>query len=191
MRLGIDLDGVVADFIGGWMLRYNMEFGTNLTEDMVDHWDAAGDLTHFGDLSDFWQWAGASGHGPTVFRNLESYPGSLEAIEELAACHDIVILTMKPDWAAADTFAWISDHRIPTREVHLLRNKWKVDCDIYLDDSPYAVPALVKHQPDSIVCRFVRPWNEPVDGAVDIYGWDEFRSFVAREKGDRDCSKRD
>ncbi|MCP3974184.1 MAG: hypothetical protein GY720_06800 [bacterium] len=191
MRLGIDLDGVVANFIRGWMLRYNLEFGANLTEELVDHWDAAGDLTHFDDLSDFWQWAGGSGHGPTVFRNLEPYPGALGALNDLAACHDIVVLTMKPDWAAPDTYAWISDHRIPTREIHLLRKKWQVDCDIYLDDSPFAVPSLVKHRPDAIVCRFVQPWNEPVAGAVDVYGWDEFVSLVAREKGDRDCAKRD
>jgi len=191
MRLGIDLDGVVANFISGWMLRYNMEFGTNLTEDLVDHWDAAGDLTHFKDLSDFWDWAGASGNGPTVFRNLDSYPGSLSTLDELATCHDIVILSMKPDWAAPDTYAWISDHRLPTREVHLLRDKWRVECDIYLDDSPLALPDLLKHRPDSIVCRFVRPWNEPIAGAVDVHDWDEFASFVAREKGDRDCTKRE
>lgn len=191
MRLGIDLDGVVANFIHGWMLRYNMEFGTHLTEDQVEYWDAARDLTHFADLADFWHWAGASGNGPTVFRHLESYPGALETVEELAACHDIVILTMKPDWAAADTFAWISDHRIPTREVHLLRHKWRVDCDIYLDDSPYALTDLVTNRPDALVCRFVRPWNQPVTGAVDVHDWNEFRSIVDREKGERDCSKRE
>jgi len=191
MRLGIDLDGVVANFIRGWMLRYNMEYGTNLKEDQVDHWDAAGDLTHFEDLSDFWHWAGASGHRPSVFRHLEPYPGALEALNDLSACHDIVVLSMKPDWAAADTYAWIADHRLPTREVHLLRSKWLIDCDIYLDDSPFAVVDLVKHRPDRIVCRFVRPWNDPVEGAVDIYDWEEFRSFVAREKGDRDCARRD
>jgi 5'(3')-deoxyribonucleotidase len=191
MRLGIDLDGVVTNFVRGWMLRYNMEYGTALTEDMVDHWDAARDLTHFTDLSDFWQWAGASGHGTTVFRNLEPYPGAIEALHELAICHDIVILSMKPDWAAADTYSWLADHRIPTREVHLLKDKWDVKCDIYLDDSPYAVSWLVDKRPKSIVCRFVRPWNEPVEGAIDIYGWDEFESLVEREKGDRDCSKRE
>jgi uncharacterized protein len=191
MRLGIDLDGVVANFITGWMLRYNLEFGASLSEEMVDHWDAAGDLTHFDDLSDFWTWAGGSGHGPTVFRNLEPYPGAIKSLEHLAACHDIVVLSMKADWAAPDTYAWISDHRIPTREIHLLRDKWQVPCDIYLDDSPYAVPGLVENRPDSIVCRFVRPWNEPVAGAVDVYSWEEFVSLVDREKGDRDCSKRE
>ncbi|MDJ0952162.1 MAG: hypothetical protein QNJ81_00655 [Acidimicrobiia bacterium] len=191
MRLGIDLDGVVTNFIKGWMLRYNLEFGTNLTEDRVDRWDAAGELTHFDDLSDFWQWAGASGHGPTVFRNLDPYPGALEALHDLAECHDIVILTMKPDWAAADTYAWLAEHRVPTREVHLLRDKWEVACDIYLDDSPFALHDLVNKRPQSIVCRFVRPWNEPIEGTTDIHSWNEFVSLVAQEKGDRDCSKRE
>ena len=190
MRLGIDLDGVVTNFVRGWMLRYNMDFGTKLAEDQVDHWDAARDLTHFDDLSDFWQWAGASGHGPTVFRNLEPYPGSLEALHDLAICHDIVILSMKPDWAAADTFAWIADHRIPTREIHLLTNKFLVPCDIYLDDSPMAINALVNKRSEAVVCRFVRPWNEPVDGAIDIRSWPEFAGLVDRIKDDRDCEKR-
>ena len=35
LRLGIDLDGVVADFNGGWMRRYNVEHGTSLDPDHV------------------------------------------------------------------------------------------------------------------------------------------------------------
>lgn len=189
IRLGIDLDGVVANFIDGWMMRYNMEYGTSLTEDQVDHWDAAHELTHFQDMSDFWQWAGASGNGPTVFRNLRTYPGALTTLNELATCHDIVILTMKPDWAGHDTFSWIADNHIPTREVHLIRDKWNVDCDIYLDDSPYVLSGLVAKRPNSIVCRFVRPWNEPVPGAINVHNWDEFLELVAREKGDHDCGE--
>ena len=46
MRLGIDLDGVVADFNTGWVNRYNDEFGSNVSSDQVDSWDAMGDLTH-------------------------------------------------------------------------------------------------------------------------------------------------
>lgn len=182
MRLGIDLDGVVANFNLGWMTRYNVEFGTHLTEDLVDHWDAAGDLTHFPDLTDFWDWAGAAGGGPSVFRNLTAYPGAIETLRELALDHDIVVLSMKPDWAAADTFAWIADHRIPTREIHLLRDKWKVDCDVYLDDSYQALTALVEHRPEATVCRFVRTWNEPVAGARDIRDWGEFCSFIKEEE---------
>lgn len=190
VRLGIDLDGVVANFIRGWMTRYNAEFGTQLTEDMVDHWDSAGDLTHFADLSDFWHWAGASGRSPTVFRHLDTYPGALGTLRSLAERHDVVVLTTKPDWAAADTFAWLADKRIPTREVHLLRGKWRVACDIYLDDSPYEVPGLVSNQPGSVVCRFVRPWNEPVEGALDVHSWEEFAEVVDRVAGGWDRTRR-
>ena len=33
MRLGIDLDGVVADFTAGWVARYNEEFNTDIQRD--------------------------------------------------------------------------------------------------------------------------------------------------------------
>ena len=181
MRLGIDLDGVTANFVEGWMSRYNVEFGTDLTEDMVDHWDAALDLTHFERMDDFWEWAGANGHRPTVFRHLTTYPRARDILRELAQNHDIVILTMKPDWATSDTFAWIAEQHLPTREVHLLRDKWRVACGVYLDDSPYVLPKLVRNRPDSLVCRFVRPWNTAVEGACDIHDWDEFAGLVNRE----------
>jgi hypothetical protein len=106
----------------------------------------------------------------------------LRTLNELAVDHDIVILSMKPDWAASDTFAWIAEHHIPTREVHLLRDKWKVPCDLYLDDSPHALPDLAKHRPEATVCRYVRPWNQPVPGVRDIHDWAEFCAFVKQEE---------
>lgn len=179
MRLGIDLDGVVADFNGGWMQRYNEEHGAELTPDMVVSWDGLYQLTHFPDMGEFWRWARNHGGGPTVFRHLEAYTGAVETLRRLnREGHDIVIVTSKPDWAVHDTFEWLADNRIPTREVHCLDDKWLVECDVYLDDSPYVVPALVKQRPDAVVCRFVRSWNTPVEGAVDVHSWDEFAAVV-------------
>lgn len=178
MRLGIDLDGVVADFNRGWMRRYNEEHGAALSVEMVTSWDGLYALTHFEDMRDFWAWARNHG-GPTVFRHLEPYSGAVDTLRSLnRSGHDIVILTAKPDWAVHDTFEWLADQRIPTREVHILDDKWRVACDVYLDDSPYVVPALVEQRPDALVCRFVRPWNGPVDGALDVEDWDGFAQVV-------------
>ena len=88
--------------------------------------------------------------------------------------HEIVIITTKPFWAIHDTFAWIAQHRIPTREVHIKDVKWTVACDLYLDDGPHVIESLVKHRPRATVCRFVRPWNHPVPGAQDVTDWQEF-----------------
>lgn len=179
MRLGIDLDGVVANFTGGWIDRYNAEFGADLSPDMVLEWNHMPELTHFGSSGAFWSWA-RNGDGPSVFRNLELYPDAAAALETLAADHEVVILTTKPGWAIHDTFAWLADKEIPTREVHITRHKWQIATDVYLDDSPYHLPELAAQRPDAVVCRYVRPWNRPVDQVVDVPDWSAFLELVER-----------
>lgn len=178
MRLGIDLDGVVADFSKGWMGFYNKQHGTSLTSDMVDGWDAIPALTKFADMDEFWDWA-RDLNGASLFRHLDTYPGAVDKMWELAKDgFKLVIITTKPWFAIHDTYAWLSDNMIPSSEIHIIDDKWEVDVDVYLDDSPHMVPALVRHRPQATVCRFVRPWNEPVEGAVDIRDWDEFAKLV-------------
>ncbi len=177
MRLGIDLDGVVADFNKGWVDRYNAEFGASLSSEQVTTWDAAADLTHFDDMSRFWRWAEGGDHA-SIFRNLETYPGAVDALGRLSRDHEVVIITTKPRWAVHDTFAWIAEHRIPTREVHMTDVKWRVPCDVYLDDAPHQILDIHRNRPEAVTCRFVRPWNAPIAGVRDIHDWDEFVSLV-------------
>ena len=177
MRLGIDLDGVVADFASGWVNRYNSEFDSELSSEQINHWDAMGNLTHFESMGAFWRWA-ARGERGSIFRHLEPYPGAVETLDRLSRNHEIVIITAKPDWAVHDTFAWMADHRIPTREIHVTEAKWRVPCDVYLDDSPRQIDELHRNRPEAVVCRFVRPWNEPFPGVRTIRDWDEFETLV-------------
>lgn len=182
MRLGIDLDGVVADFNSGWIRRYNRQYGVELAEDAVQAWDAIPSLTHFDDMGEFWKWA-QDHDGHSLFRHLDTYPGAVEALWELTRKRQqVVIITTKPFWAIHDTFAWLAQHRIPTREVHIVEDKWKVSCDVYLDDGPHVIASLVKNRPEATVCRYVRPWNQPVPGAVDVANFEEFMAVVAREQ---------
>lgn len=178
MRLGIDLDGVVADFNTGWISRYNSDFGADVAFDAVKAWDAIPSLTHFRHMGEFWRWA-QDHDGHSLFRHLETYPEAVETLWELArARHEIVILTTKPPWAIHDTYAWLAQHRIPSREVHILDRKWTVDCDIYLEDAPHNLENLVAHRPDRVVTRFVRPWNGPVPGTEEVSDWEGFAKLV-------------
>jgi 5'(3')-deoxyribonucleotidase len=179
MRLGIDLDGVVADFNAGWMARYNDEFGTDLVPEMVQSWDGFIGLTEFDSNTEFWTWA-RNDDGPGLFRNLPLVPGALESLRRLSRNHKIVIITTKPRWANAETFAWIADNDLPTREVHITGRKWEVDCDVYLDDGPHNLESLVLERPDRSICRFIRPWNDHVAGTIDIDSWDTFEALVEK-----------
>lgn len=177
MRLGIDLDGVVADFNTGWISHYNHQFGADIAFDEVVSWDGILPLTHFRHMGEFWEWA-KDHDGHTLFRHLDVYPGAVEALTRLARRHDVVIVTSKPDWAVSDTFAWLGDHRIPTREVHILADKWRVACDVYVDDAPHILRSLVRHRPQATVCRFARPWNSPVEGTHTVETWDDVDRLV-------------
>jgi len=176
LRLGIDLDGVVADFNIGWMDRYNRQFGTQLHHSQVVKWDGLHRLTHFETMDDFWDWA--SSGDSTIFRALPPIPGAVETIAELAEEHRIVIVSSKFDWAIPDTLEWLAEQRIVAREIHFVWDKTRVPCDVYLEDSPSNLAALVAAHPDSLVCRMIRPWNMPLDGALDVPDWPAFRQAV-------------
>ena len=181
LRLGIDLDGVVADFNAGWIRLHREEFGSDLHPSMVTTWDGLAELGGFDDMRAFWEWARGSGLRPSIFRHLELYPTALDTMHRLRADgHAIVIITTKPDWAITDTLRWLADHEIPTREVHITDVKSDVDCDVYLDDSPHVLPELVAHRGDAVICRFVRPWNQPVADTIDVDAWSTFHTVVTR-----------
>ena len=180
MRLGIDLDGVVANFTMGWMNFYNKEFGAELEVEDSQRWNDLVDLTHFENMGEFWRWS-SDLDGRSLFWHLEPFPGAIDALQSLAdAGHEIVVITTKPDFAVADTHEWIANHDIPAAEIHILEDKWLVECDVYLDDGPHVLPRLVANRPESTVCRYVRPWNHPLPGAVDVTDFDEFRELVER-----------
>ncbi len=180
MRLGIDLDGVVANFTKGWMDFYNREFGTDLEVGDSKRWNDLVDLTHFANIGEFWRWS-SDLDGRSVFWHLEPFPGAVEALRALTDDgHQVIIITTKPRFAVDDTYEWIESHRIPAAEIHILEDKWLIEAAVYLDDGPHVLPGLTRYRPESTVCRYVRPWNKPVPGTVDVNDFDEFREVVSR-----------
>lgn len=179
MRLGIDLDGVVADFNEGWTRLHREEFGSEVTPEMVTTWDGLHHVAGFTDMETFWRWARPNVRRPSIFRHLTPYPGALDTLRRLDALgHRIVIVTTKPNWARVDTLRWLADHEVPTGEIHITFRKSDVPCDVYLDDSPHVLAELVRHRSDAHICRFVRPWNDELDGTVAVASWDDFDDFV-------------
>ena len=166
MRIGVDLDGVVANFTKGWTKYYEEEFGKKILEDDIQSWGLSEPLTHFKEDLDFWKWA-KDINGSSIFRNLEVYENSVETLNELSKSgHDIVIISSKPWWSIHDTLMWLGENKIPTKEIHFIEDKWTIDCEVYIDDAPYQLENYKENTVDKKIIRFVRSYNKPLDGCL-------------------------
>ena len=69
-------------------------------------------------------------------------------------------------------------HKLTRREIHFIEEKWKIDCDVYIDDAPYQLDNYVKNRKDKTIIRFVRLYNDPIEGVHDLNEWNDLIALL-------------
>lgn len=170
MRLGIDMDGVLADFSGSWRRLYEEQYGP--IPPTPPTWDGFLEVTHFDTSEQFFDWL--EHHEECVFGTATPDLLGISALAELEQRgFEIILITSKPDWAVESTREWIKKWEVPHSELHISYDKSKIPCAAYLDDGPHNIIDFVKNT-DAVVCRWVQPWNYHIDGSYDIHSWGQF-----------------
>jgi 5'(3')-deoxyribonucleotidase len=169
LPIGIDLDGVVADFVGGWIKRMAAEYPewkAPVEADITD-WDFVDQTVFPNDWTTFWQWVKME----HLFDDLNAYPGAVGAINDISHYSDIVFITARPVWACEDTLRWLDREGLGRFTVCYNGSKTSIPCSAYIEDAPHFLAQYVAERPEAVTFRMVRPWNSMVDWTVPLYGW--------------------
>lgn len=165
MKIGIDIDGVLADFTGHWPALYKLWFGRDVDQRIVDSWNGIAQV--FGDEDLFWRWVDSV---PNFWRDMPLIEGAAGALYDLKMKgHELILITNRHDRARAQTDQWAKLH-LPVFprlwEIHHVKgDKSVVPCQLYIDDNPRRIRELRKNQ--HRVIRFWQPWNEELDSSGD------------------------
>ena len=174
MRIAVDLDGVVVDFVAGWRAEYDRAFGKWIPDACLSNWDSIVTATHFESETVFFDWLRSL---PGFWSKLAVLPGATAALETLAQRgHDLAFVTQRPSEAEQETTAWLKRRFGDPFPVRFVQTKWSLGYDLYVDDSPYEL-LMLSRQASAIAIRFVQPWNEGWPG-LPALGWPAVVSIV-------------
>ncbi|MDC0245307.1 hypothetical protein OAK27_01415 [Acidimicrobiaceae bacterium] len=165
--LGVDLDGVCADYTTAFRPLVAQELNIPLSSLPEERsWDFSEwglSPKQFEDL-----------HHKAVedYRMFRSMPVFENASEVLWRLSDagvwirIITHRLYVNWghavAVTDTVEWLDQARIPYRDICFLGDKPEVEADIYLEDAPHNIASL-RNSGNSVIV-FDAPYNQEVDG---------------------------
>lgn len=143
LRIGVDVDQVVADLMPAWLDRYNLIYDDHLTPAQITEWDiqrfvhpSCGDKI-FGMLT------------PDIYREVKPIVGAFQACEALRRIGNIFFVTdCRGSLALANAkFQWLVDHGFlqPDEGFRFIAtdgSKKDALVDVLIDDKPQHVNAF-------------------------------------------------
>lgn len=190
--LGVDLDGVCADYSGAFRAFVADELGVDsATLGPQTSWKleecgwGVRDHQHFSDLH---KKAVIEARMFATMPEIEGASDALWALSDAGVYIRIITHRLVVNWghdvAVTDTVAWLQTPRpdgrprIPYRDVCFCAKKADVGADLYIDDAPHNIVAL-RQSRNEAMC-FDAPYNRHVPG-LRATDWDD----VVRAVGER------
>ncbi len=179
--LGVDLDGVCADYTAGFRSVASIEWDvpeSSLTTEVS--WD----FGEWGlDREGFLALHRASVQQHRMFRDMPAIDGASESLWRLSDAGvwiRVITHRLVTNWGHAiivsDTVEWLDLRRIPYRDLCFLGRKPEVQADAYVEDAPHNIEAL--RAGGNTVIVFDQPYNRDLPGPR-ASTWTEVEAIVA------------
>ena len=179
MRILLDQDQVLAEFVEKVLKWYNEDNKTNYTaEDVKNYYDLEKLVgLHF---------VRSCVRYPDFYSDLDPVHGAIEGVKQLIDDgHDVCIVSAVPKSGAISfhgKLVWIRKHMpfFDLKNFVACSRKELVQGDILLDDAPHNCKAFLE-KTGKISVLFSQPWNRNIDSkdyTHRIFSWKEFLSLV-------------
>lgn len=179
--LGVDLDGVCADYADGFRSVVAADRGVDpatLVQPNVWGYEPWGI-----DDKEFLRLHKLAVTEKRMFRDLAALPDCADALwrlSDMGVWLRVITHRLYMNWGHAvvvsDTVQWLDENRIPYRDLCFLGDKPQVEADAYIDDAPHNIEAL--RQAGNTVIVFDQPYNRSLDG-LRAHSWEEAERIVA------------
>jgi 5'(3')-deoxyribonucleotidase len=155
MRILLDCDGVIVDYIGRYLQFLNELRGSSFKHEDVTDWNTK-DVLKVTDEEE-----------EKVFermeRNLdfEELPGAVDAVKRIASVHDVCFVTAPHDTIREWTYArarWLRQ-RFPLLPVIHTSRKAYIWGDLFIDDKLANLYWWLKANPHGGALLWAQPWN--------------------------------
>jgi len=170
MKIGIDIDGVISDFVTSFRALIKEKFDLELEyDDIREH--------------DLYKVLGISEKEAlelivsTFDYNLDTQPDAIESIKKLAKDHEIVLITARPEETENITKKWLKEKGIEYNKLIFVTegNKHlteKEGFDVIIDDHLKEVVRWSEKVP--LVYVYNHPWNKSLNiknNFERVYNW--------------------
>lgn len=185
MRVAVDLDGVVVDFVGSLLRQVWCDTGVELQREQVTEWDPGPLLDPV--LGRPWMdwlrercdevWGLAA---PLV-------PNAVMGVRLLALRHDVEILTVKPDWAVDAALAWARWH-LPDVPLVIVppgerKTRYAPAAQLLIDDNPEECLAFARSGRRAMLYNALYNRNAPPHELVRrVRSWPEIIELLMRRR---------
>lgn len=157
----LDVDGVLADFVGAYLALLQDVTGIVATREQVNQWDIAAALGLTAAQSA--EVKRAIGNAHLLAGRLAVYPGAIDGVRELEKLGDVYIVTSpwnsNPTWTH-DRERWLYTHfGIKSSRVVHTSAKHLVRGDVFIDDKTTAVAKWREAHPTALPVLWLNAHN--------------------------------
>ncbi|MDA8236047.1 MAG: hypothetical protein M0Z31_14885 [Clostridia bacterium] len=180
MKLGIDIDGVLADVLTTWLEHLNRHFEQNKVKEDIIHYQFEKVFgVSWEEMDRFFR-----NNQENLLTNLSPVEKAQETMEELIKEHNVFLIAARPEEYRSITEKWLTEHSIPYHELIMTDFSDKSDyclnrgVEVFVEDS--LENALAIHACGIPVLLFDAPYNrDPLPkGIFRQHNWREIARTV-------------